>query len=221
MNRNDEVICTVKGYFNGKRLLTTLCLINRDSRWILVEKIPKSSSATPINEYILPSHHNCPLVPNRSDTKQEIVSIIDRSFFHKYINPIDSKTNVAEPDRKWKVEWNNFDQRILLFESKSAVEARSLDRGFRIIQNDINSSLCSSSSVSSIVTRYSNEYSLEPHYLQNPKNWENEKNNKKTPKPQNRTHCHHCGKKYFTKRRTRCWAQFSSYLCCTSEFDNF
>ena len=96
--------------------------------------------------------HSC---PGRQSHSHEIVSIIDRSFFHKFINPPEvekrtqyrtqSRTRLESAesgrDRKWKVEWNNFDQQIFLFESIHAVEARSLDRGFRINQNDINNSL--------------------------------------------------------------------------------
>lgn len=205
MNKTDEVICTVKGFFNGKKHKTTLYLVNRESNWILIENRGSSSPSTSSSSSDRPNSKN-----------SKVVSYIDGSFYHTFTNSGASQ---------WRIEWNNADQTRLYFQSDSAVEARSLDRGFRIITNDINNStMSSSSSASSICTRYSNEYSLEPHYLQQTNlssttNVPILKKQKNKPQTNKRTHCQHCGRKYFTSRRSRCWAQFSSYLCCTSDFD--
>lgn len=94
--------------------------MNRESNWILIENRGSSSSSTSSSSSDRPNSKN-----------SKVVSYIDGSFYHTFTNSGASQ---------WRIEWNNADQTRLYFQSDTAVEARSLDRGFRIITNDINNS---------------------------------------------------------------------------------
>lgn len=203
MNKNDEVICTVKGYVNHQSHHSTLLLIHRDADWLLVNK-------------------------QLEQNRPVVVSILDASFYHTF-------TCVTEHQRQqlWRLEWNGADQRRCVFQTREAVEARSLDRGFRIIQGELNQRNNSLQSIPSSIGDaattttqiYANEYSLEPHLMQSPSSNTTVSSTQTLPKHRSkkkshhREHCHHCGRKYFSSRRSRCWASVSAYVCCTSDFD--
>lgn len=206
MNKNDEVICTVKGYVNNQSYVSTLLLINRNSNWLLINKqLDKKSTCCPV-----------------------IISVLDSSFYHTFTANGEKVTKTPTGQTTWKVEWNGRDQIKNTFLTRSAVEARSLDRGFRIITTELHNSLQNNSlqSIPSSIgsSRYGNQYSVEPHLMSSsaplsPHLHPPVLPSLKSKKEKRREHCHHCGRKYFSSRRSRCWASVSAYLCCTSDFD--
>jgi hypothetical protein len=130
----------------------------------------------------------------------------------------------------WHVTWSNLGDVKCNFHSFHAVEARSLDRGLRIVKNEMKNSVTLLNTNNSAATcpndRHYNDYTLEPHFLTHRQNCHDpfESPLKSEVPPSSPTkphkHCPTCGKKYKSNRRSRCWARFSSMLCCTSDFDS-
>lgn len=194
-NKRDETICSVKGYFQNESAQSVLSLLCRDSTWVIIRQ---------------------------RDALTDSVSKLHTSFQHSFY-----KTTLDARDT-WHVTWNSFDQTKCNFRSYHAVEARSLDRGLRIVKNEMKNDIILHNSNNSAVTcvsdRAFNDYTLEPHYLahHSPVPYQaplkSEVNPSSPDKPHK--HCPTCGRKFKSNRRSRCWARFSSMLCCTSDFDS-
>ena len=69
------------------------------------------------------------------------ISFSDSSFYHTFTANGEKVTKTPTGQTTWKVEWNGRDQIKNTFLTRSAVEARSLDRGFRIITTELQNSL--------------------------------------------------------------------------------
>ena len=71
------------------------------------------------------------VIIRQQDTVSGSVSKLHSSFNHSFYKTKSSSRDI------WHVTWNSIDQTKCNFTSFHAVEARSLDRGFRIVKNEM------------------------------------------------------------------------------------
>ena len=156
-------------------------------------------------------------VINREETQEsptEPVSFLNESLEHSFFN-----SQGKDLRDIWHVNWSVIEKRgkapkNWAFRSFHAVEARSLDRGLRIVKNELKSSSpnapemrfsktlfrkenyshFSTHLLSGSSTRVFNHYTVEPQFLSHCKNTEtvSSVNSPKTPQK----HCPTCGRKY-------------------------
>ena len=149
----DEIICSVKGYFQNERFWRYSKIINkRKKNKFKIKKYWLRSRSRPLNNLNHNSSVQCQLllicqngrwVINREETQEsptEPVSFLNESLEHSFFN-----SQGKDFREIWHVNWSVIEKRgkapkNWAFRSFHAVEARSLDRGLRIVKNELKSS---------------------------------------------------------------------------------